>query len=122
MEVDMSDARVVRYLPLSETTYYILLALTEPRHGYAIMQHTAELSDGRIKMGPGTLYGAITKLLKEAIIIPYAISVKGDNERRKTYMLTDLGRQVLQAEYERLQEIVSHGATLIKSWKSKEKS
>jgi DNA-binding PadR family transcriptional regulator len=108
----MSMDRIERYLPLTETTYYILLALSEPRHGYAIMQHTTQVSAGRVKLGPGTLYGAITKLLAEKIIIPQA---GGDNagERRKIYVLTELGRQVLQAEYKRLLEMVRHGATVI---------
>ena len=105
----MTDQRVVRYLPMTETTYYILLALDEPRHGYAVMQHAAELSAGRIKLGPGTLYGAITKLLKEKIIAPLPERDGNSRERRKVYRLTDLGREVLRAEYCRLQEMVRHG-------------
>jgi DNA-binding PadR family transcriptional regulator len=108
----MTKDGIGRYLPLTETTYYILLALSEPRHGYAIMQHTTQVSAGRVKLGPGTLYGAITKLLAEKIIIPQA---GGDaaGERRKIYVLTELGRQVLQAEYNRLLEMVRYGATVM---------
>lgn len=108
----MNKDGIGRYLPLTETTYYILLALNEPRHGYAIMQHTTQVSAGRVKLGPGTLYGAITKLLREKIIMPQA---GNDNagERRKIYVLTELGWQVLQAEYKRLLEMVSHGASVI---------
>ena len=106
----MTNQQVARYLPMTETTYYILLALNQPRHGYAIMQHAAELSAGRIKLGPGTLYGAITKLLKEGIIAPLPENEGNSSERRKVYLLTDLGREVLWAEYSRLQEMVSHGA------------
>jgi DNA-binding PadR family transcriptional regulator len=118
----MTGQKIDRYLPLTETTFYILLALNRPRHGYAIMQHAAELSAGRIKLGPGTLYGAITKLLKEGIIAPFPGSKENKAERRKVYLLTNKGREVLLAEYARLQEMVSQGSTyLIKRESPKEK-
>ena len=119
----MTKKQADRYLPLTETTYYILLALNQPRHGYAIMQYAAELSEGRIKLGPGTLYGAITKLLKERIITPLPASEENKLERRKVYQLSDLGREVLRAEYSRLQEMVRHSATCLSIRESpKEKS
>jgi DNA-binding PadR family transcriptional regulator len=119
----MTGQQLDRYLPLTETTYYILLALNQPRHGYAIMQYAANLSGGRIKLGPGTLYGAITKLLKEKIIAPLSTSEENSHERRKVYQLTDLGREVLLAEYSRLQEMVRQGATCLNKRESpKEKS
>ncbi len=108
----MSEKAFERYLPLSETTYYIMLALAEPRHGYAVMQHTVQVSGGRVKLGPGTLYGAITKLLAEKVIVPQP-GGEDDGERRKIYVLTALGRQVLQAEYDRLQEMVRHGSAVL---------
>jgi DNA-binding PadR family transcriptional regulator len=114
----MTDRRIQRYLPLTEATYYILLALEQPRHGYAIMQYTATLSAGRIKLGPGTLYGALTKLLSEKIIVPLPASAEANQERRKVYRLTDLGREVLLAEYARLQEMVGHGAASLHIAKS----
>jgi DNA-binding PadR family transcriptional regulator len=114
----MMNRWVDRYLPLTETTYYILLALDRPRHGYAIMQHTAELSGGRIKLGPGTLYGAITKLLKEGVIAPLPGNTEKDSERRKVYRLTEAGRELLEAEYARLQEMVRHGARSLGEQKS----
>jgi DNA-binding PadR family transcriptional regulator len=114
----MTRKQVDHYLPLTETTYYILLALNQPRHGYAIMQYAADLSGGRIKLGPGTLYGAITKLLKERIIAPLPASGENNQERRKVYQLTNLGREVLWAEFSRLQEMVRHGATCLNKWES----
>jgi DNA-binding PadR family transcriptional regulator len=86
-----------RYLPLTESTYYILLALVEPMHGYAVMQHVEEVSAGAVKIGPGTLYGAFVALEKAGLIV----KVK-EEERRKSYTLTDKGRAVLAAQIRRL--------------------
>ena len=74
-------------LPLTETVYYILLALTEPTHGYVLMQKVEELSDGQVRMAAGTLYGAIENLLKKKFII----SIPSDDVRRKVYMISDEG-------------------------------
>lgn len=110
-----------QYLPLTESTYYILLALTEPRHGYAIMQFAEEISDGKTKIGPGTLYGAITKLLKEKLIIPWKADGGGnanergrENDRRKLYTLTPLGQNVLRLEFIRLNRLVRNGQGILK--------
>ena len=85
------------YLPLTETTYYILLALTESLHGYAVMQRCTDLSEGMVDVGAGTLYNALAKLKKEALIV----KVQQD-ERRKYYRLTDKGRRVLEHQIARL--------------------
>ena len=58
-----------KYLPLTESTYYIMLTLVEPLHGYAVMQKVEEISKGTVKVGPGTLYGAFTSLENEGLII-----------------------------------------------------
>ncbi len=89
------------YLPLTEATYYIMLSLVEPIHGYGIMQNTEQISDGRVVLGPGTLYGALSKLEKEGIITQVKPS-KVIDSRRKYYILTEFGRQVLKLEYERI--------------------
>ena len=86
-----------RYLPLSEATFYILLALAEPMHGYALMQHVEEVSAGQVTIGPGTLYGAFSTLEKEKLI-----KMVSEENRRKIYRLTDKGRQVIQMQTERL--------------------
>jgi DNA-binding PadR family transcriptional regulator len=93
----MARDNVNGYLPLTETTYYILLALTEPRHGYAVMQHCTELSEGMVDVGAGTLYNALSKLQKETLIV----KVQQD-DRRKYYRLTDKGRRVLERQVTRL--------------------
>ena len=60
-----------KHLPLTETVYYVLLSLLHPAHGYIIMKNIEDLSGGRVKMAPGTLYGAIENLLKHQLIEPY---------------------------------------------------
>ena len=91
---------------LTESTYYILLSLFEPRHGYGIMQQTEALSGGRVRLAAGTLYGALNALCEKGWI---ARLPDGDSDRRKAYRLTDEGMQVLRAELERLRELVTNG-------------
>ena len=64
----MVEKEISKYLPLSEATYYILLALVEPLHGYGVMQKVEAMSDESVRIGPGTLYGAFTTLEKEGLI------------------------------------------------------
>jgi DNA-binding PadR family transcriptional regulator len=90
-----------KFLPLSEATYMILASLTEPRHGYGIMQDVEGISGGRVKLGPGTLYGALTNLLQQKLIRRSGEAGAG-SDRRKVYALTPLGETVLMLEGERL--------------------
>ncbi|MCR2822213.1 PadR family transcriptional regulator [Lederbergia panacisoli] len=99
------------YLPLSQATYYILLSLREVRHGYAIMQDVEEISHGEVTMGPGTLYGALGKLEKQKIIAKADVDKE---DRRKYYLLTPLGKEVLQMEYKRLESLVRNASGIIK--------
>lgn len=86
-------------LPLTETIYYVLLALIEPAHGYAIMQKVEELSSGQVRLAAGTMYGAIENLQKKKLIM----SLPSDDPRRKVYTITELGNDVLYADYQRMQ-------------------
>lgn len=86
-------------LPLTETIYYVLLALIEPAHGYAIMQKVEELSSGQVRLAAGTMYGAIENLQKKKLIM----SLPSDDPRRKVYTITELGKDVLYADYQRMQ-------------------
>lgn len=90
-----------KFLPLSEATYLILATLTEPRHGYGIMQDVEAVSGGRVRLGPGTLYGALTNMLSQKLIRRSGETGNG-GERRKVYALTPLGEKVLVLEGERL--------------------
>ncbi len=90
-----------RFLPLSEPTYLILASLTQPRHGYGIMQDVEAVSGGRVRLGPGTLYGALTNLLQQKLIRRSGETGDG-KDRRKVYALTPLGEMVLVLEGERI--------------------
>src|SRR5215470_15382090 len=88
-------------LPLTPAVFHVLLALVEgERHGYAIMQEVAESTQGQIKMGPGTLYGTIKRLLEARLIeeSDRRPDPELDDERRRYYRLTGLGEQVVKAE------------------------
>ncbi len=91
-----------KHLPLTETVYYILLALHEPAHGYLIIQKVEELSNGQVRMAAGTLYGAIENLLKLKFIQPIAT----DDSRRKVYQITDEGREILQLDCLRMLHMI----------------
>ena len=96
-------------LPLSPAVFYILLALPDgPKHGYAIMKEVEEMTEGRITLGPGSLYGSIKRLLKDRMIAEtdHRPVRALDDERRRYYVLTDYGRQVLAAEVDRLASAV----------------
>ncbi len=93
--------------PMTEAAYYILLALTKPGHGYGMMQRIKELSGGRLAMGPGTLYGVLTRMNKDGWI-----QLTEEDGRRKNYAITDKGRQALLAEYNRLKMLVEDGKIL----------
>lgn len=100
----MENKEIHKFLPLSESTYYIMLSLVEARHGYAIMQHVETVSKGTVTIGPGTLYGAFNNLEKAGLI-----RTVGEEERRKYYVLTDLGRLVLAAQINRLKIMAENG-------------
>jgi len=94
--------------PITEAMYYVLLALVKPGYGYRLMQAVSEVSDGRIQMGPGTLYGILSRMLKEELI-----ALEEDDGRRKTYAITQSGKQVLIDEYERLKTAVGDGVRIL---------
>lgn len=98
-------------LALTEATYYILLALCTPRHGYGIMQTVEQLSRGRVKLAAGTLYGALNALCDKGWIEQLPME---PFSRRKEYQLTDSGRNVLHAELARLKELVTNGEQILK--------
>jgi DNA-binding PadR family transcriptional regulator len=97
-------------LPLRPAVFHILLALSDgDLHGYGIMQEVAEHSAGQIKLGPGTLYGTIKRLLAQRLIseTDERPDPELDDERRRYYRLTDFGQQVLRAEVRRISKMVS---------------
>ena len=104
----MSEIHFSKYLPLSEATFYVMLALNEPLHGYAIMQKVETMSGGSVTLGPGTLYGVFGTLEKQALIVKVA-----EEERRKVYALTALGRKVLAEQVRRLEIMVGNARVLL---------
>ena len=97
---------------LTEAVYYILLSLMQPLHGYGIMQNVEQLSGGRLRLAAGTLYGAISSMLDKGWIT--ALDGAADS-RKKEYVITEAGRDILRAEYTRLKELVSNGRTALET-------
>lgn len=95
---------------LTEPTFYILLSLHEPTHGYAIMQNVRELTGGRVSIGAGTLYGAINSLTEKGWV-----RAVGDraSDRRKEYVITEGGKQAFAREVERLESLVADARAVI---------
>ena len=96
---------------LTEATYYILLSLCRPRHGYGIMQRAEELSRGRMRLAAGTLYGALNTLCDKGWIVQLPSE---EDSRRKEYRLTERGRSVLEGEVRRLRELADNGERILK--------
>ncbi len=93
--------------PITESTYYILLALLKPNHGYGVIQKVSELTNERVVLGAGTLYGAINNLLDKGLIILY--SEDKESRKKKQYVITAKGKDILQNEIKRLEELISNG-------------
>ncbi|CAK7019045.1 hypothetical protein CIW83_12720 [Tissierella sp. P1] len=94
---------------LTEPMYYILLTLTKERHGYEIMQTIEKLTEGRVVVGPGTLYSLLSRFQEEEIIRRVS-----DEGRRKTYIITKLGTEILEGEINRLRQLISDGEGILK--------
>ena len=95
---------------LTEAVYYILLSLMEPLHGYGIMQNVETLSEGRVKLAAGTLYGALNTMLERGWI--ESISEQR-NSKKKEYIITATGREMVQQEITRLEELVENGKKIL---------
>jgi len=95
------------FLPLSPATLHILLSLaSEDLHGYAIMQEVTRQSDGKYKLGPGTLYDNLQRMIQRRLVQELGSRAGDEDPRRRYYRLTSLGRGVLEAEAARLAEVV----------------
>lgn len=97
------------HVALTESTYYILLSLYRPQHGYGIMQQTERLSQGRVRLAAGTLYGALNALCERGWIEPAE-----QEGRRKGYRLTERGLEALRGELARLRQLVANGEEVLK--------
>ena len=88
------------YVPMTETAFYILLCLKAPNHGYGVVQKVEKLTGGAIRLAPGTMYGSLSKMEKDGLI-----RFIREDDKRKLYQITDLGTEVLQIEYRRIQRL-----------------
>ena len=95
------DAHIKKvYVPMTETGFYILLCLREPNHGYGIVQMVKEMTEGDIVLAPGTMYGSLSKMEKDGLI-----RFIREEEKRKLYQITDLGREILRMEIGRIERL-----------------
>lgn len=99
-----------KHIPLTETAFLVLLAMVKKNHGYGVLQMIDELTQGRVKFGPGTLYGAINNLSKKGWI--ELVNVDEEN-RRKEYIVTPTGRKLVFVELERMKNIVEEGYRIV---------
>jgi len=97
---------------LTEQMYYILLSLISPNHGYGIMQEVDRRTQGRVKIGAGTLYNLLSRFEEE-----YIIEQISEEDRRKTYVITQKGLDILKEEYQRLIQLVSDGRCFLEGGK-----
>ena len=88
------------YVPMTETGFYILFCLQKPNHGYGIVQKVEKLTDGEIRLAPGTMYGSLSKMEKDGLI-----RFVGEEEKRKIYVITELGMEVLELELKRIKRL-----------------
>lgn len=85
------------YVPMTETAFYILFCLRRPNHGYGIVQAVERLTEGAVRLAPGTMYGSLSKMEKDGLI-----RFLREEEKRKIYQITELGREVLDTELKRI--------------------
>lgn len=95
------DAHIRKvYVPMTETGFYILLCLREEMHGYSIVQKVEKLTDGAVRLSPGTMYGSLSKMEKDGLI-----RLVREVEKRKIYHITPLGTEVLKLEMARIERL-----------------
>ena len=87
-------------MPMTETGFYILFCLQKERHGYSITQKVKDLTEGQLSISPGTMYGTLAKMEKDGLI-----SFVREEEKRKLYSITELGKQILELEIQRIERL-----------------
>ena len=98
-----------RYIPMTETMFFILDALREERHGYGIMQYVAMLTSSRITLGAGTIYSSISKLEKDGLIVQTR-----EENRQKKYLITEEGKTILEEDAHRILELAAVAESILK--------
>ena len=88
------------YVPMTETGFYILFCLQKPQHGYGIGLQVKKMTDGEVSISAGTMYGTLSKMEKDGLIAFFA-----EEEKRKLYQITPLGREILYLEIQRIKRL-----------------
>ena len=96
----MNDKIKRIYVPMTESGFYILFCLQSPQHGYGISQQVRRLTGGAVTIGAGTMYGTLSKMEKDGLIRFYS-----EEDKRRLYQLTELGREVLETEIKRIERL-----------------
>jgi DNA-binding PadR family transcriptional regulator len=94
------DKAIKKYIPMTETMFFILLSLQQERHGYGIMLHVKKITSGRIILGAGTIYNSLSRLEKDGLI-----KTKSEYIRKKTYIISRLGKKILRLEANRISKL-----------------
>lgn len=95
------DAHIKKvYVPMTESSFYILLCMRRPNHGYGVVQMVKEMTQGEILLAPGTMYGSLSKMEKDGLI-----EFVAEEEKRRIYQITELGNEVLQLELKRIERL-----------------
>lgn len=98
------------YMSMTETAFYILLCLKEPNHGYGIVQKVEKITNGAIRLTPGTMYGSLSQMEKDGVI-----SFIREEEKRKIYQITELGTTVLQIELKRIERLYKNAQEVMRN-------
>lgn len=103
------DAHIRKvYVPMTESGFYILLCLRTPNHGYGIVQMVKEMTDGEVILAPGTMYGSLSKMEKDGLI-----SFVAEEDKRRIYVITQLGIEVLALELHRIGRLYRNAKEVI---------
>ena len=95
------DSKIKRiYVPMTESGFYILLCLQQPQHGYGISQQVRQMTDGELIISAGTMYGTLSKMEKDGLI-----AFQREEEKRKIYQITELGKEILNLELKRIERL-----------------
>ena len=95
------DSKIRRiYIPMTESGFYILFCLQQPQHGYGICQHVKQMTNGELQISAGTMYGTLSKMEKDGLII-----FDREDEKRKLYRITELGKEILDLEIKRIERL-----------------
>jgi DNA-binding PadR family transcriptional regulator len=102
------EKAIKKYIPMTETMFFILLSLQQEHHGYGIMQHVKQITDSRIILGAGTVYNSLSRLEKDGLI-----QTLSEDYRRKNYIATELGKKILKVEAKRLIKLYENAKLLL---------